>query len=442
MNKPEGPRDVNAPNERNELNERTRQPQFVKARDGRKQPVRGLWVASASGKFYAQIAVEEYCKNGKKKQRRVLLLDSDKKPVPTVAEAVKALARLKDQQEKGELPTLTRTPKFGEFLKTYLGWIKAGEGRKAPGTIEKEESLLEKWEESLGDLRLDQIRQSHVNAFVQKRLEAGVCGRTADLDVMALRCILNHAIDEGWIKSLPLPRTRRNKSRKGATMAPKRELFDPADLDALCAAALANKESGEPVTKNGRQLCDYLKLMAYSGMRRNEALGVKWSDVDFDAGLLHVRRQVTSRGIEEPKSGVGRSVNFNSKLEAHLKDMHERRAPDLGWLFPSPQRGDKDIPAHSFRESMELARRHVIADHPRLARKAFHDLRHYFISYCVMSGIDFMTIASWVGHADGGVLIGRVYGHLADSHKAAAALRVNFGPEVMEKVEEQKGAAA
>ena len=60
--------------------------------------------------------------------------------------------------------------------------------------------------------------------------------------------------------------------------------------------------------------------------------------------------------------------------------------------------------------------------------KAFHDLRHHFISYCVMSGIDYMTIAEWVGHRDGGILIGKVYGHLADSHKKQQAQRVKFGP--------------
>ena len=52
----------------------------------------------------------------------------------------------------------------------------------------------------------------------------------------------------------------------------------------------------------------------------------------------------------------------------------------------------------------------------KLPRIAFHDLRHYFISYAVMSGIDYMTIAKWVGHRDGGILIGKVYGHLADDH--------------------------
>jgi integrase len=61
----------------------------------------------------------------------------------------------------------------------------------------------------------------------------------------------------------------------------------------------------------------------------------------------------------------------------------------------------------------------------------FHDLRHHFISYAVMSGIDFMTIAAWVGHKDGGVLIGKVYGHLADAHKKEQAQRLNFGPVIV-----------
>jgi len=46
----------------------------------------------------------------------------------------------------------------------------------------------------------------------------------------------------------------------------------------------------------------------------------------------------------------------------------------------------------------------------------------------VMSGIDFMTIAAWVGHKDGGVLIGKVYGHLANEHRKAMAGRMNFEP--------------
>ena len=81
----------------------------------------------------------------------------------------------------------------------------------------------------------------------------------------------------------------------------------------------------------------------------------------------------------------------------------------------------------------------------RLVRKAaglewvgFHHLRHMFISKCVMASVPYMTIAAWVGHKDGGVLIGKVYGHLSEDHKAETAGRLSFfkspakvgGPEV------------
>ncbi|HUD48010.1 MAG TPA: hypothetical protein VMR33_14345 [Candidatus Baltobacteraceae bacterium] len=71
----------------------------------------------------------------------------------------------------------------------------------------------------------------------------------------------------------------------------------------------------------------------------------------------------------------------------------------------------------------------VLPDH--LQRFGFQDLRHHFISYAVMSGIDFMTIARWVGHKDGGILIGKVYGHLSNEHAQAQAARMNFGPTIV-----------
>jgi len=73
------------------------------------------------------------------------------------------------------------------------------------------------------------------------------------------------------------------------------------------------------------------------------------------------------------------------------------------------------------RESFKLVR-----EKAGLAWVGFHDLRHFFASQCVMAGIDFMTIAEWLGHQDGGILVGKVYGHLADSHKQEAAQKLRF----------------
>ena len=55
----------------------------------------------------------------------------------------------------------------------------------------------------------------------------------------------------------------------------------------------------------------------------------------------------------------------------------------------------------------------------------FEYFRHYFMSHCVMAGVDFMTIARWVGHLDGGLLIGKLYGHLSCEHPQAIAKRLD-----------------
>ena len=108
-------------------------------------------------------------------------------------------------------------------------------------------------------------------------------------------------------------------------------------------------------------------------------------------------------------------MDFNPSLEAHLKDMLTRRDTGQEWLFPSSQRGREDQHALSYRETLLMAREASGLEHV-----GFHDCRHHFISMSVMAGIDYMTIAAWVGHKDGGILIGKVYGHLANEHRRRA----------------------
>jgi integrase len=203
----------------------------------------------------------------------------------------------------------------------------------------------------------------------------------------------------------------------------KRPLFGPAELEKLCAAAFETRknDAGEcvEVTKNGQEFVDYVKLLAYSGARRNEALALRWADVDFE------REQLTIGASGDTKNRTARVVDFNSKLRGHLREMKRRKAPDSDWLFPSPQRGKKDLGARTFHESLRL-----VLTQAGMPGFQFHDCRHHFISMAVMSGVDFMTIAAWVGHRDGGVLIGKVYGHLANEHRKAMGERMNFGPVV------------
>src|SRR5215471_12048316 len=160
--------------------------------------------------------------------------------------------------------------------------------------------------------------------------------------------------------------------------------------------------------------------LAYSGVRRDEALALKWDDVNFARKFLRIGADGSA------KNSKARYVDFNSELEAHLKEMVTRRAPDSEWLFPSPQRGNTDKPAKTFRDSFTVAR-----DKAKLPWVGFHDLRHYFASMAVMAGIDFKTIAEWLGHQDGGMLVGKVYGHLLPEHRKRMAKRLRFQPSVL-----------
>ena len=308
--------------------------------DGRKQPIRGL--LKRNTRYYGRLSVENP-NTGLKAMRRVPLLDADGQPVQTDAQAVTAFNRLKTQRADDALPQLGQTPVFADYAGQYLDYIKSGSGTKKSGTIAKKESSLALWKKHLGGLRLDKIKPVHVSAFVQKRLKAGLSKRTAKLDVIMLRNVLKRGQDiDQHIKALPIPP---GLNRDLKSTPPNRSLFTQADVEKLCAAALAKKADGSPVTKNGQQFCDYIRLLAYSGARRNEALALRWQDVDMERG------QLTIGSDGNTKNSTARVVDFNPNLKAHLRDMRERSRGVSQWLFPSPQRGERDVSAQTFRES-------------------------------------------------------------------------------------------
>jgi integrase len=63
-----------------------------------------------------------------------------------------------------------------------------------------------------------------------------------------------------------------------------------------------------------------------------------------------------------------------------------------------------------------------------MARITHHDLRHFFATVCIESGVDIPTVSRWLGHKDGGALAMRTYGHLRREHSVAQAQKVSFAP--------------
>lgn len=395
--------------------------QFIPARDSRNRRVPSLYIRN--GRFYAQLWVDTG--NGRKAPRRFALNNGDNEPVRTLQAAREALEIKRHERREDQLPTIGRKPSFADYCVTYFE--KAKVQRKRAGTVAGERQALARWCDHLGHVRIDQIATPLISAYVDKRLKGGnfcrrkleaASERTTNLDLMRFRNVLKMALDDGHLRDLPRMKLLEEPP------PPKRELIQPSEFDRLIASARSGCE------KNGEQVADYLRFLAFSGAREKEALRVQWTDVDF------ARARVTIGADGLSKNRESRTVEFNSQLSALLREMRARRAPDCSWLFPSPQRGPRDEHAKSFRESLKIARKAA-----EIEWVGFHDLRHYFCSVCVMAGIDFMTIAAWLGHKDGGILVGKVYGHLLDEHRQQAAKLVHFGISIVPSCSNQRNSS-
>jgi integrase len=386
---------------------------FNAAKDARNRKVRGLWIRGE--RYYAQIKVL-----GERSPRRIPLT------AKTLTEAKEELAKERVKAKTGALPKGGVKPSLADFAKDYLDYHENHQSGRKARTVEREKTSLEQWKKTLGHVRIDKITKPMITAFVKQRITDGVTPRTANVDVIVLRSVLKSAMDEGYIASLPTLGIRPLKA-----VTRKRPTFTPGDFEKLVNSCFAKKSDGEPVTKNGTQLADYLRFLGYCGARCNEALGIRWEDVNFE------RKQVLIGWNGDTKNGEYRYVDFNADLEGHLRDMYARRAPDSIWLFSSPQRGEQDRPAKTFRESLKL-----VAEHAELKWIGFHDLRHFFTSRAVMSGIDFKTIAEWLGHKDGGMLVCKVYSHLLPDHRRQMAQRLVFKAAVVAREPEQTASAA
>ena len=359
--------------------------------DSRKRKIPGLWLRGS--RYYAQLRVD--LGNGTTAPRRLPLTASN------LDEAKGELERKRTERRDGKLPQTGHRPKFNDFAQEYLTSSTIAE--KKIRTQNSERQAIGRWIAHLGGVRLDKITPAIIFSFREKRLAGGTSARTVNLDAITLRNVLKFAREREHIERLPEFRQLKQKP------SPRRALLTKEQFGRLLGAATAD------TIKNGTLFRFYLRFLALTGAREKETLAIRWADVDF------VREVVTIGSGGVSKNHKSRDVDFSPELAALLREMATSRPPSISWLFPSPQRGSKDIAAQTLRESLLLVRAKA-----GLPTVGFHDLRHFFASECVMAGIDFMTVASWLGHSDGGILVGKVYGHLADTHKKAAAKKLNF----------------
>ena len=215
------------------------------------------------------------------------------------------------------------------------------------------------------------------------------------------RMIFRYAVEHGIIDRNHAATIRRLRVPKPKITVPTREQF----------RALIADLRKYPFTdlKDTKPAADLLEFIAYSGARLGEAVAVQWQDVDWQRGTLTIKG-----GITGTKNNEVRIIPLFLPLERLLKELRAR-------LKAEPDPADRVLKTMSAKIALTSACQRL--DMPHFLH---HALRHFFASNAVESGVDFMTVAGWLGHRDGGALLARTYSHLRAEHSVEMARRITF----------------
>ena len=147
----------------------------------------------------------------------------------------------------------------------------------------------------------------------------------------------------------------------------------------------------------------YLDLA--TGLRRGELLGLKWTDVDFQHGVLKVQRAISRQDgkvVEAPlkTKNAYRTLPLSADAISVLK-MQKCKVGNSEWVFPSPTGGpvSPDSVLHMLQRVLKRA---------GLPRIRFHDLRHTFATMALQNGVDVKTVSSMLGHYSAGFYAGHL----------------------------------
>ena len=174
-----------------------------------------------------------------------------------------------------------------------------------------------------------------------------------------------------------------------------------------------------------QRLYPALHLTAYTGMRRGEVAGIKWSDLDRANQRLSISRTIQSiagQPVEFPvKTRTSRrcidlddaTMDVLARWRRHLRREGLAHGAD-DWMFLNT--AGRFINPESLSQLFDRLQRTM----PDLTRIRFHDLRHTHASLLIMDGVPVKVVSERLGHANVAFTI-HTYQHLLPGMSAAAA---------------------
>jgi len=277
-----------------------------------------------------------------------------------------------------------------EYLERWLSDSVKGSVR--PKTFDSYEWLVCKYiAPALGRVKLKTLTSAHLQGFYRSKLEAGLSPRTVQYLHVVLHRALKQALRWGLVP--------RNVSE--AVDPPRGQKKEIRPLPPDQARRLLEATCGD------RFEALYV-LAVHCGLRQGELLGLRWEDVDLEAGTLHVRRTLTvAKGgpkFTAPKTAKSRrQIRLTTGAVDALRRHHDRQFEestrlaglwqDYGLVFATTigtPINPRNLTGRSFKPLLKRA---------GLPDIRFHDLRHTCATLLLRRGVHPKFVQELLGHA-------------------------------------------
>jgi integrase len=268
---------------------------------------------------------------------------------------------------------------------------------------------------TLGDVKLSHLTPAHIRALYREKIASGLAATSVQRIHALLHKALKEAVNDGLI-----PRNVTDAVKAPRQQRKEMKTFTPEQAHAFLDAA-----------KDDRLGALYV-VAIHTGVRQGELFGLRWEDVDLEAGTLSVHRTLSSaKGgptFTTPKSDKARRVRLTPQATAALRDHRKRQLEermrlaglwqDHGLVFCSTvgtPLSRHNIYNRSFKPLLERA------GLPRTFR--FQDLRHTFATLMASSGGHAKVVQEMLGHATTSITLD-LYSHVLPDMQEDAADRL------------------
>lgn len=317
----------------------------------------------------------------------------DRRHVSGKTRAIVALKvrELQSKRDAGQAAQGGKAPTVGEWLDYWLTNIAAR--RLRPLTLQSYETTVRlHLRPALGHYRLDRLQPEHLEACYLAMEHKGLSAASALRAHRIVSRALKVAMQRG--------RVARNVATLVDAPTAKRPVTPPPLDIEECRRVLA-------AARQGRNSARWTVALAL-GLRQSEALGLMWSDIDFERGTLAIRRglhRVNGQGLrfEEPKTERSRRTIVVPKqlladLMAHKTEQDSERVESAdywtehGLVFPNELGGPMDD-RNDYRTWVRLLRA------AKVRRIRLHDGRHTAATLLLAEGIHPRVVMELLGHS-------------------------------------------